>query len=176
MATFRETGDMNILALLYKPYMPLVYGVCLKYLKNREMAQDAVMSIFEELVTKVPRYQIDNFKSWLHVLSKHYCLMLLRKKSREQPHQTEEIVWDLMENGSWQHHEEEAFVIEDQLDKLELCMQKLKNEQKTCVELFYIQKKSYQEITVLTSFELNKVKSFIQNGKRNLKQCIEQCE
>jgi RNA polymerase sigma factor (sigma-70 family) len=176
LSEYRATGDIAVLGQLYRPYMSLVYGVSLKYLKDREQAQDAVMAIFEELIVKIPKYDIDHFKSWLYVLSKHHCLMILRKKSSGPSFLSEEFAMERMENGELMHHEEESFAIEDQLDRLAVCMEKLKSEQKICVELFYLQKKSYQEIVATTSFELSKVKSYLQNGKRNLKQCIEERE
>src|SRR5512133_1224461 len=81
---FRSTGDLKILGDLYTPYMNLVYGVCLKYLKNREEAMDAVMQIFEKLVIEIPRHDIKNFKSWLHVLTKNFCLMQIRSEKSKQ--------------------------------------------------------------------------------------------
>jgi RNA polymerase sigma-70 factor (ECF subfamily) len=58
-------------------------------------------------------------------------------------------------------------------DLLEEAIQELSEEQKLCVNLFYLQKKSYQQITDRTGFTLMQVKSYIQNGKRNLKIILE---
>jgi RNA polymerase sigma-70 factor (ECF subfamily) len=84
----------------------------------------------------------------------------------------EEISPFIMESESDLHLEEEGG-LESDLSKLEKCIEKLGSEQKSCVELFFIQQKCYQEITDLTGFDFKKVKSYIQNGKRNLKQCME---
>jgi RNA polymerase sigma-70 factor (ECF subfamily) len=59
---------------------------------------------------------------------------------------------------------------------LEKCIETLGDEQKQCVKLFYLQEKCYKEITESTGFDMNKVKSYIQNGKRNLKICMEKNE
>lgn len=173
---YRQTKELTLLGDLYAPYMHLVYGVCLKYLKNREQAQDAVMAIFEELVIKLPKFEIDNFKSWLYVLSKNHCLMELRKHKRQLTTPMDNTELSNMENEQFLHHNDGVLVQEENLEKLSFCIEKLKNEQKQCVELFYLEKKSYQEIVTVTSYELKKVKSHIQNGKRNLKQCMEEGE
>ncbi len=171
---FRESQDLDLLGKLYQPYMHLVYGVCLKYLRDSDLAQDAVMAIFEELVVKLSKHEVENFKSWLYVLSKNHCLMELRKQKRKRTDNFDYSDLELMENGQVLHHEDDYTVQEDNLERLTTCIAQLKKEQKRCVELFYLDKKSYQEITDSTSYELKKVKSYIQNAKRNLKQCMEQ--
>ncbi|SMG51645.1 RNA polymerase sigma-70 factor, ECF subfamily [Marivirga sericea] len=171
---FCESQDLDLLGKLYQPYMHLVYGVCLKYLKDKDSAQDAVMAIFEELVLKLPKHEVENFKSWLYVLSKNHCLMELRKQKRKRTDNFDYSDLELMENGQVLHHEENYTFQEDNLERLTACIAQLKMEQKLCVELFFLDKKSYQEITDSTSYELKKVKSYIQNAKRNLKLCMEQ--
>lgn len=171
---FSETSDLDYLGSLYERYMHLVYGVCLKYLKVRDASQDAVMQIFEKLIVELPKQDIENFKPWLHVISRNYCLMQLRsQKSRlareEKILQSNEI---FMESDYQLHHNNEA-VLEHDLIVLKKCIDELKSEQKECVKLFYLEEKCYQEITDVTNFELKKVKSYIQNGKRNLKICMD---
>ncbi len=167
---------MEVLGRLYERYIHLVYGVALKYLKNRNEAQDATMQIFEQLVDKVIKYDIDNFKSWLHVLTRNHCLMQLRSTKGKNEQHSVDISSVRMENEQLLHHHDEEPRLEEQITKLERCIQKLKAEQKQCVELFYIEQKSYKEIEELTELPMKKVKSYIQNGKRNLKICIEQSE
>ena len=150
--------------------MHLVYGLCLKYLKDKEESQDAVMQVFEKLIESVKKHEIQNFKSWLYVLAKNHCLMAIR--SRKSKSQSVEFEPDIMESNLILHHEDES-ELEDDLQKLENCIEKLQNEQKQCVELFYLQKKPYLHIAEKTGFDLKKVKSYIQNGKRNLKICME---
>lgn len=169
---FRTSGNMDVLAVLFQRYMDLLYGVCLKYLKQPEAAKDAVMQIFEELVQKLPKHEVDNFKSWLYTLAKNYCLMQLRTPKNLK---TVEFKTDSM------HLEEElhlngVLVREENLQKLERCLQTLSEEQKVSVELFYLQNKCYKEIAESTGLDWNKVRSYIQNGRRNLKICMDKSE
>ena len=150
--------------------MTLVYGVCLKYLKDREESRDAVMQIFEKLVTSLREHEVEHFKSWLYVTSRNHCLMQLRA---EKGKNFEEISAHLMESDAFMHPGEEP-EMESNLSKLEHCIEQLAAEQKHCITLFYMQQKCYKEIVQLTGFDDNKVKSYIQNGKRNLKICMEE--
>ena len=170
--SFILKGDQRALAQLYKSYMPLVYGVCLKYLKERSLAQDMVMNVYEKLVAKLPSQQIKNFKSWLYVLCKHECLMHLRTEKRKNQHNTEDLNSLNMEFESFEHPIGEP--LESDLTKMETCIERLKNAQKTSIKLFYLEQKCYQEVAEATGEDLKKVKSHIQNGKRNLKNCIEE--
>lgn len=172
IGSYKTSGDLEILGMLYKPYMHLVYGVCLKYLKDREDSQDAVMQIFEKLIEQVKKHNIDHFKSWLYVLAKNHCLMALRSNKYKKSKQQLEINEETMESSLLLHHKDEG-ELEDDLTKLEKCIETLQNEQKRCVELFYLEKKPYVNIAEQTGYELKKVKSYIQNGKRNLKTCME---
>ena len=166
---YKKTGDLELVGLLYNRYMTLVYGVCLKYLKDREESRDAVMQIFEKLMVSLKEHEISHFKSWLYVTSRNHCLMFLRARKRKN---FEEISPLFMENELILHLQEEP-EMENNLTKLEKCMEHLTAEQKDCVMLFYMQQKCYREIVQITGFDDNKVKSYIQNGKRNLKLCME---
>ncbi|GAB1446963.1 MAG: sigma-70 family RNA polymerase sigma factor [Cyclobacteriaceae bacterium] len=172
IAQFRSTNNSSALAELFTRYSALVYGVCLKYLKDRDEAKDAVMHIFEKLNQNLKEHTIDYFKGWLYTTSKNHCLMQLRAQKKIV---TEEIRDDLMENQFFLHPEAESNHEKD-LSKLERCIDQLKNSQKACVQLFYLKEMCYKEIVGTTGIELKKVKSFIQNGKRNLKICMEQSE
>ncbi len=167
---------MKVLGRLYERYIDLVYGVALKYLKDREGAQDATMQIFEQLIDKIIKHEIENFKSWLHVLTRNHCLMYLRSRKNKNFAYSVDIEAVNMENEQLLHHSDDEPVLEGQITKLEYCIEQLKEEQKQCVELFYLQQKSYKEIEDRTQLPLKKVKSHIQNGKRNLKICIESSE
>lgn len=169
---YRRSESLVIVGELYHRYTALVYGVCLKYLKDREESRDAVMQIFEKLVSSLKTHDIQQFRPWLYVTARNYCLMQLR--SRKGKH-FEEISPVLMETGT-HGHPEEGTEMELNLAKLEKCIEKLVHEQKECVRLFYLEQKCYKEITVCTGYDLNKVKSYIQNGKRNLKICMERNE
>jgi RNA polymerase sigma factor (sigma-70 family) len=166
---YKESGDLEALGILYNKYMHLVFGVCLNYLKDEEESRDAVMQIFEELVVKLRIYEVQNFKSWLHVLSRNHCLMALRKKSKNVTVSLEET---FVENTDFVHLDIDN-TKETQLTIMEDCMKTLPEEQRISVDLFYLQEKCYKEVAELTGFEIVKVKSYIQNGKRNLKICID---
>jgi RNA polymerase sigma-70 factor (ECF subfamily) len=170
---FREDGDIGVLGQLYERYMHLVYGVCLKYLEEREQAKDEVMNIFERLVTAVPGQEILNFRTWLYVVARNHCLMLLRSRKSEAVHM-EAMLSDptfFMEKEGEMHPMENDEGID--MKRLEECMAKLKDEQKRCIELFYYEGCGYREIAERLGIEEGKVKSYIQNGKRNLRMCME---
>jgi len=170
---FKATGKLDFLAALYQRYMNLVYGVCLKYF-DEEASKDAVMQIFEELIIKLKQHEVQNFKSWLHVLTRNHCLMKLRAmKNKESRQVSIDEDHPVVENGETGHHEN-GVSLEDNLQSMEKCLETLPEEQKRSVDLFYLQEKSYREVSVITGYEMNKVKSYIQNGKRNLKICMEQ--
>lgn len=170
---YKTTGDLEFLGKLYQPYMHLVYGVCLKYLKDREAARDATMQVFEKLVTELLRRDVEYFRPWLYVLAKNHCLMVLRsEKSKKLQHENlTETDSVFMENHDPGHHIDVTH--EATLAALKNCMEQLKASQKECVKLFYLEEKCYQEIAEALELELNMVKSHIQNGKRNLKICLE---
>ena len=165
--SYRNSGDLVFLANLYEKKMPLVFGVCVKYLKDEELAKDAVMGIFESLITKVKQHQIENFQSWLYVLSRNYCLMQLRQDKKVEVVNLD----DFMEFVPFTHHEDNNR--EAAYKALEGCIDRLTEVQKQSIDLFYLKEKCYKEIAELTGFNLNEVKSYIQNGKRNLKICLE---
>ena len=171
---FSSSGNLEVLGELYSRYMHLVYGVCLKYLKEREGSMDAVMQIFEKLVTDIPKQKIENFRSWLHVVTKNYCLMKLRsQKSLDEKHN--EWVLDsenFMEDNYYLHPIDTQ---EPDMEKvLADCIERLKDDQKKCIVQFYYEDKCYNEIAKNLGVDEKKVKSHLQNGKRNLKLCIEE--
>lgn len=169
---YKRTKNISFLSELYGSYMPLVYGVCLKYLKNREEAQDAVMDIFEKLLIELLKHDTpDHFKTWLYVVCKNFCLMKIRSDGSENK-AFKKMSTEFMENGFALHpidEEEET----DLSQALKACIEKLKEMQRICIELFYFKKLCYREIADNLKLEEKKVKSDIQNGKRNLKICIE---
>ena len=166
---YKNTGDLNLVGALYQEYMDLVYGVCLKYLKSPENAQDSVISIFEELVTKLQKHEVDNFKAWLYTLAKNHCLMRLRSEKRQI---VVNVDVELMQSEENVHLNGELEK-EENFKKLDYCLGQLQEEQKKVIELFYMQGKCYNEIAELTGMEWNQVRSYIQNGRRNLKLCMD---
>lgn len=164
---YQKTTNKRFVGELFNRYSHLVYGVALKYLKNTDEAKDIVMEVFEKLMTDLLKTDVKNFKAWLHIVSKNQCLMKLRKQNRavgkEQSIETIEYSLEA------QDQTEEKKLKEQQLTNLEAAIKQLKPEQQSCVELFYLQQKCYQEVADITGFSLKQVKSYIQNGKRNLK-------
>jgi RNA polymerase sigma factor (sigma-70 family) len=170
LAAFKQSGDISYLSMLYQRYMDLVFGVCLKYFKDAERSKDAVMDIFEELNHKLKQHEVDNFKGWLHVLARNYCLMQLRS-----PKNMKTTVFNpaFMQSEQNTHLNSEHLEKEENFKKLEQCLKVLPEEQRQTVELFYLQNKCYNEIAQITGHDWNKVRSYIQNGRRNLKLCME---
>ncbi len=170
LALYQQDQQQEILAQLFLRYNDLVYGTCVKYLEDQEAAKDAVMTIYQELVEKVKHHSIDNFKSWLYVVTKNHCLMQLRRNKKQL---TTELDQQLVQSEDFSHLDS-VFEKERQLDQLGKCMQKLNDEQRQTVRLFYLENKCYNEISAMTGFDWNKVRSLVQNGRRNLKICMEE--
>ena len=163
---------MAVLGELYQRYMELVYGVCLKYFKEPETAKDSVMQIFEELVSKLKRHEVDNFRGWLHQVAKNHCLMQLRTPKNLKTVEFKSEFVQSEENV----HLNGVLEKEENFKRLELCLGTLPADQREAIRLFYLDGKCYNEIAQLTGQDWNQVRSFIQNGRRNLKICMEKNE
>jgi RNA polymerase sigma factor (sigma-70 family) len=166
---YYHDGDNEWLGILLQRYTLLLFGVCMKYLKNEEEAKDAVQQVFEKTIRELAKYKVDYFKSWIYMVAKNHCLMKLRDKGKI----TKEITEQLLSTPAEEHH------IPDK-EKQELLLQNLGNalplishEQRTCIELFYLHKQSYQQIAAQTGYSILQVKSYIQNGKRNLRMLLQ---
>ncbi|RYZ29818.1 MAG: sigma-70 family RNA polymerase sigma factor [Chitinophagaceae bacterium] len=156
------------LGILLQRYTLLLLGVCMKYLKDETEARDCVQQIFLKVLTEAPKYKIDYFKSWLYMVAKNHCLMRLRDKGSKS-------VKELTDQNVAEQETDRQDLLQNErtYELLEESMQELNEEQKICVNQFYLQKKSYQQIAEQTGFSLMQVKSYIQNGKRNLKIILE---
>jgi len=167
---YRQHNKPGILSPLFENYMHLVFGVCMKYLKNTREAEDATMDIFEKLFKDLLEHEVDNFPAWLHTVSRNHCLMILRSKKNISTGLDEKegikLLRDFVESEPGLHHYNEH---EDELSLMENALSRLNAEQGQCLSLFYLSGKSYQEVANETGFSLKQVKSYIQNGKRNLK-------
>ncbi|MFK7981205.1 MAG: RNA polymerase sigma factor [Saprospiraceae bacterium] len=172
VARYQKSGDMELLGVLYERYTELIYGVCLKVLKQEAEAEDAFMNIFEKLTKKVREHDIKQFRPWLHIVVRNHCLGILRKQGK---HLTVSYDGDFMQSTEVLHPFMEE-VTNGKLSALTDCLDSLKGEQKSCVQLFYFEGKSYQDITKEKDLSIGKVRSYIQNGRRNLKICIERAE
>lgn len=170
LTEFNKTGNADYFGELYNRYTPLIYGVCLKYLQDAEKAQDAVMQLFENLLPKISKYEIGVFRTWLHSVVKNHCLQILRKESREI---TVDFNVNLMESDDILHLLSEEETDSERMEALKRCMEKLPEEQKISITSFFMEEMSYADIVEATGYTLSRVKSYIQNAKRNLKICIE---
>ncbi|MDR2119733.1 MAG: sigma-70 family RNA polymerase sigma factor [Tannerella sp.] len=167
---YRATGSTECLGRLYDRYIPLVYGLCLKYLQGEEDAQDAVMQLFEELPAKVQAHDIRDFRPWLYSVARNHCLQVLRSRSHAVQVELYPNFMDTDESLHLFDEEDDG----ERLSALDKCMEKLPETQQRAIRLFFMEDKSYADIVDITGYSLKGVKSYIQNGKRNLKICIEQ--
>lgn len=166
---YKETGKTEYFGDLYNRYIPLVYGLCLKYLQDADKAQDAVMEIFENLLLKISNYEIKVFKTWLYSVVKNHCFHVLKENKKEIPVDFDS---NLMES------DDVLTLLEDSTDSeredaLSKCLEKLPEPQRVSIGKFFYEEMSYVEVSEATGYSLKAVKSYIQNGKRNLKICIE---
>ena len=163
---YKKEKSNLIMDNIYKRYGHLLLAIAIKYVRNREEAQDIVMNLFEKLGDKIAKHDIQNFKSWLHTTLKNECLMHLRKTKKINSTTTIENLEDVVSESD---SEEFYNTKEKVFNQLESSLAELKNEQRKSVELFYLENKSYVEIAEILNISLNNVKSAIQNGKRMLK-------
>ena len=167
LAQYYESHDNRLLGILLQRYTMLLLGVCMKYLKDEEAAKDSVQQIFLKVIHELKRYRVQYFKSWLYMIARNHCLMQLRKHDIKSSKEINENIFE--EEPPLQQHIEK----EQLLSLLEISLDELNADQKTCITLFYLDKRSYQQISEQTGLSLMQVKSFIQNGKRNLKILVE---
>jgi RNA polymerase sigma-70 factor (ECF subfamily) len=168
LTKYQEDGDVESLSALFQRYLELIYGVCLKYVKDEEAGKDSVMEIFEVLLEKLKSHQVENFRSWLYTVTKNHCLQRLRKQ-KQYPVTID--LSDAVYSHEILHHDIEFDFIDDHAD-LHACIKDLPDAQRTSIEWFYMEKKSYEEIAVILNVSKDQVRSNIQNGRRNLKNCM----
>lgn len=166
---YRYSYDNAYIGELYQRYSHMLFGVCLKYLKDEEHAKDMVMEVFEKVLTELKRHRVENFRTWIYSVTKNACLMKIRTDKRVQTKQDDyvQLTTHLVELGIPEHLNGES---EEELDgRLMAAIETLKSEQKECIKLFFFEKASYEEIQEKTGYSYKQVKSYLQNGKRNLK-------
>lgn len=171
---FKATGDKNTFAELFKKHVKVVYGTCLFYLQDKAEAQDAAMQLFEKLMIEVKNRDISNFKGWLSFVVRNHCISIIRKNKSHQKNIKSYYEFEYEQPDL--ETEEKINSIEDEklLQHMSESLPLLKDKQRICIELFYLKNKSYQDIATETDFSINEIKSYIQNGKRNLKLLIEE--
>lgn len=170
---YKQSGNKELFADLFKKHVSVVYGTCLFYLQDKDEAQDATMQLFEKLMLDINNREIDNFKGWLSFVVRNHCISLIRK-NKSQTKNIKSYYEFEYESPNYEEEEKINAVSDDILiENMKECLPKLKENQRICVELFYLKNKSYQDIANETNFSLNEIKSYIQNGKRNLKLLLE---
>lgn len=170
---YKQSGNKELFADLFKKHVSVVYGTCLFYLQDKDEAQDATMQLFEKLMLDINNREIDNFKGWLSFVVRNHCISLIRKNKSQSKNIKSYYEFEY-EAPDYETEEKINSVSDDVLlENMKTCLPKLKENQRICVELFYLKNKSYQDIANETNFSLNEIKSYIQNGKRNLKLFLE---
>jgi len=169
---YKENEDIDCIGELYKRYTGFTFSICMKYLKSSEKSNEFVLDIFEDLIEKLLQHDVVNFKTWLYSVTKNHCLLYLRELKKESNSEIdinlqtdEQNITDFLVPSYLQKEEKLAI--------LEKCIEELKDEHKICIKLFFLEQKSYIEVSKYTGFSLKQVKTYIQNGKRNLKLLIE---
>ena len=175
---YKSHNDNTAIAELFERYSHLTFCVCQKYLKNEEESKDAVMEIFQKLTVELDKHPIDNFKGWLYKVTRNYCLMIIRNKAQKYVSLSkfEENDGIFVEYPGWEHLDSDVNKEELQNSNLEAALNQLNEAQRVCIQLFYFEEKTYRKIAETTGFEVKQVKSYIQNGKRNLKNILCQQE
>ena len=172
LQNFYADKNNEWLGILLQRYTLLLLGVCMKYLKNEDEAKDGVQQVFLKAITELHKYKVDYFKSWIYMIAKNHCLMQLRGKSKYVVE-----INDQQLSAPDDTEDKKKYVERDTtLSNMEQALRQLNEDQLQCVTLFYLEKKSYHEITSQTGYSLLQVKSHIQNGKRNLKIMLERLQ
>lgn len=167
---FYADHDNEWLGILLQRYTLLLLGLCMKYLKNEEQAKDSVQQIFLKVITELQKYKVEYFKSWVYMVAKNHCLMILRDRQGKIPAE----ITDRLKIAAEEEQDKQALLQNDHtMELMGSALKELNPEQQQCVTLFYLNKKSYQEISEATGYSLLQVKSYIQNGKRNLRILID---
>ncbi len=166
---YYQKKDLADVAILFDRYLEYIYGICLKYCKKSDISKDLTMEVFESLPDKMAKHRISNFKSWLYVVVKNHCLGHLGKQKKNISAPLTDLI---MHSPDLMHHDDDYDVVEE-FAGLYACVGRLPQKQRQCIELFYFAGNSYQEIASVLAEEKDKVRSYIQNGRRNLKNCLE---
>ena len=164
ISLYKEKQWNSCIDELYQRYSHMVFGVCLKYVKQTENAEDLTLSLFASLTEKLLQHQVQHFKSWLYVSARNSSLMFLRANKMNQELKQDDLLYDDSDQRL-----DEKLEKDELIESLIMVFEELKQEQRICVQLFYLQKKSYEEVAKITNYSMKEVKSHLQNGRRNLK-------
>jgi len=164
ISLYKEKQWNSCIDELYQRYSHMVFGVCLKYVKQTENAEDLTLSLFASLTEKLLQHQVQHFKSWLYVSARNSSLMFLRANKMNQELKQDDLLYDDSDQRL-----DEKLEKDELIESLIMVFEELKQEQRICVQLFYLQKKSYEEVAKITNYSMKEVNSHLQNGRRNLK-------
>ena len=171
IAQYKQSGNTELVGILFKRYSHMIGVLCFRFLKDEMKSEDAAMEIFERLLSDLKKHDVQVFRTWIYSVTKHHCLKMIRHSQREQKAET------TFSDTFVELEEEDALLVatlkEQEIGLLEEGLAQLSKEQRLCVELFYLKGKRYKDIVEQTGYEQKKVKSYIQNGKRNLKIYLE---
>lgn len=168
VSLYKEKQWTNCIDELYQRYSHMVFGVCLKYVKQIENAEDLTLSLFASLTDKLLHHQVQHFKSWLYVSARNSSLMFLRANKISLELKVDDLLYDDSDQQL-----DEKLEKDELIESLVMVFEELKQEQRICIQLFYLQKKSYEEVAKITNYSMKEVKSHLQNGRRNLKLLLE---
>lgn len=170
---YYTSGNKDLVGDLFEKHVKTVFGVCLFYFRDKDLAKDMVMQIFEKLITDLRKTEVKNFKAWLSFVVRNHCISEIRKNKNKHFVPETYLDFEMKETNFETEVAVDAVNDELMLENMKACLSLLKDNQRKCVELFYLKALSYHEISSATKLTLNEVKSNIQNGKRNLKLMIE---
>ncbi|MFO0355396.1 MAG: RNA polymerase sigma factor [Sphingobacteriaceae bacterium] len=173
VSAYKQSGDTSIMGELFEKHVKTVYGACLFYFKDKADAQDAVMQIFEKLMIELKRKDVNNFKGWLSFVVRNHCITLIRQNKNKYQFQENYHGFEYELSTEEEENYLNSIKNEKLIENLPIYLNQLNEKQKICIELFFLKDHSYQQISTLTGYTVNEVKSYIQNGKRNLKQAMQ---
>ncbi|MFQ5674351.1 MAG: RNA polymerase sigma factor [bacterium] len=167
--SYLETRDVRYLGRLYEAYKKTIFWHCLKMVGNEEDAKDLASETFIRTFDRIEDFKLGApFCPWLMRIATNLCIDHLRKKNRYKFYKFDETHSAVaIQNES--EPKQPMISGERIIEKLK----KLKPLQKRCFCLFYIHNLTYKQIAELTGYPLGKVRSYIQNGKRNFKLLME---
>ena len=174
VAAYKTSGNKNVFSDLFKNHVNTIYGTCLFYLQDKDEAKDAVMNIFEKLLLDLKKNDIKNFKAWLSFVVRNHCISVIRKRNTTLKNVKSYYDYEYRETTYETELKVESVSDDKLIEYMQECLPKLKESQQKCIQLFYLKNLSYQQVSELTGYEINEVKSYIQNGKRKLKLLIEE--
>lgn len=171
---YKETKDLKWISQLFGRYVHLIYGVCLRYTPDVREAEDMTMEVYEKITSKALTHNVKQFKSWVYIVAKNHCLEKIRKMTGRR---TESFDPTFMQLAAEFHPIDEVVTTElkeSQFKRMEDCMNRLNDQQRKSIELFYYKNKTYSQIAAIIEDEVSQVRSYLQNGRRNIKKCVEQ--